>query len=367
MRNRFVSILLAIRWTATLVAVAYHVRFLLFVDYDDVHAKTGLTRAFYFVTGLGHECFAVYFVLDGILAGLALLPRLPETMPDHLAPDRAAPARRAYALYRLLLPGLVLGGLFDVAGARFFNDTGLYTEYPAFSTLTLDAAALLGNLAMLQPFAVPTFGSNGMLYLLSYLFWAHVLLALFLRGPPPARIALAAAVLAFAPLAFLTWAGTWLAGVGVVWLAATRAVRPSLPAACAGLAGALLLSRVIGADDTLLPPPFGRWLIDCKYLLVGTSCALAAWAACPAPLPRGVAAGPAAPFAFFFHFPVMMLCIAAGSALLGEPLRQQPAPARYAAFAIVVAACAGMALLVARPSGKEKRQAALPWPGAGRP
>ena len=362
MRTRFVSIVLAARWSSVLVAVMYHVRFLVFANYGDLLTTTGATRAFYFVTGLGHESFAVFFVLDGILTGLALRPR-----PPDLLPDRTAPARHTSGLYRLMLPGLALGAALDVAGARLFNGTGVYTDYPAFSTLTLSATALLGNLAVLQPFVMPTFGSNSMLYLFSYLFWSHVLLALFLRAPPFVRPGLAAAVLVFAPLAFLTWAGTWLAGFAVVHMASTRALRPSLPATCAGLAGALLLSRVIGADQGLLPPPFGRWLIDCKYLLVGASCALAAWAACPARMPCGVAAGQAAPFAFFFHFPVMMLCIAAGSTLLGEPLKQQPAPARYAAFAIVVAVCVGVATLVVRSSEKARRQAAFPWPGAGHP
>ncbi|KQV49883.1 hypothetical protein [Massilia sp. Root335] len=342
MPNRFVSFLQLARWTSVVVTLMYHVRFLLFVDYEDVHAKTALSAAFYFLTGLGHESFAVFFVLDGIVTGRVLLRR----------PPGAAVARRVGALYRLLLPGLVLGAAFDAAGARFFNGSGLYTAYPAFSTLTLGSAPLLGNLLMLQPFVVPTFGSNGMLYLLSYLFWSLILLALCARAAWPRRIVLLAVVVALAPASFLAWAAIWLAGIAVVYAGATHAARPPAPVAIAGFAGALLLSRFIGADAHLLPSPFGAWLIEWKYLFVGVGFAAVAWALYP-PHPRhdvtGDHAAPqAAAFTFFFHFPVMMLLVAVASTFLGQPLMQQPAAARYGEFVILVAACVGMTVLAVR-------------------
>lgn len=342
MPNRFMSFLQIARWTSVIVTLMYHVRFLLFVDYGDVHAKTALSAAFYFLTGLGHESFAVFFVLDGILTGLMLLRH----------PPGAAVARHVSGLYRMLLPGLILGAALDVAGVRFFNGSGLYTAYPAFSTLTLGYASLLGNLLMLQPFAVPTFGSNGMLYLLAFLFWSLILLALCARTAWPGRIVLLAAVAALAPSSFLAWAATWLAGIAVAHAGATRDARPPLSIAIAGFAGALLLSRFIGADTHLLPPPYGAWLIQYKYLLVGASFAGVAWALYPARAQHGRAvdapAGQAAAFTFFFHFPVIMLLIALGSTLLGQPLMQQPAPARYGEFAVVVAACVGTTVLAMR-------------------
>jgi hypothetical protein len=342
MPNRFISFLLVSRWACVIVALMYHVRFLLFVDYADVHAKTGWTKLFYFLTGLGHESFAVFFVLDGILTGRALLQH----------PPGAAAGRHAMALYRLLLPGLVLGAVLDVVGARFFNGSGVYTAYPAFSTVTLSAASLLGNLAMLQPFAVPTFGSNGMLYLLSYLFWSLVLLALVLRARRLVRILLLAAAALLLPPQFLIWAATWCVGVAVAWFGAARDARPPLPAAMAGLTGALLLSRIVGAHTHLLPPPFGAWLIQCKYLLVGASFAAVALARYPPRAPPGEPVahrgGQAAAFTFFFHFPVMMLVVAAGATVLGHPLMQQPTAARYGEFVAVVAACVGTTALAAR-------------------
>jgi hypothetical protein len=354
MRNPFLSFVLASRWASVILALMYHVRFLLFVDYEDVHAKTALSTLFYFLTGLGHESFAVFFVLDGILAGL-LLPR---HRPDAL-PGRATVFRQMMAPYRILVPGLILGAGLDTAGAAFFDEAGVYTDFPAFSTLTLDGVALLGNLFMLQPFAVPTFGSNGMLYLLSYVYWSFVLLVLWLRLALLGRLLLPAAVVALAPRTFLLWGTTWLAGVVVVHLGATRDARPSLPFGLAGFAGTLLLSRLLGADTHALPPPFGAWLIQCKYLLVGTSFAAVAWALYPARAQHerlraralvtvDTPAAQAAAFTFFCHFPVMMLLVGMASTLLDQPLMRQPAPARYGGFAVAVAACLGTTVLVAR-------------------
>jgi hypothetical protein len=53
----------------------------------------------------------------------------------------------------------------------------------------------------------------------------------------------------------------------------------------------------------------------------------------------GERAGQPASFTFFFHFPVIMLPAAAGSALLDQPLMRQPAAAVYWQFAGLVGAC----------------------------
>jgi len=340
MRNRYLSFLLAARWTSVMVALMYHVRFLLFVDYEHVHDKTWWSDVFYFLTGLGHEAFAVFLVLDGILTGRALRAQGP--------PARTTPGRKAIALYGLLLPGLVLGGLFDVAGARFFNGSGLYTAYPAFTTLTLGYASLLGNLFMLQPFVVPTFGSNGMLYLLSFLFWSLILLGVFLRATRAGRAVLLAAAMILAPPLFLVWSAIWLSGVAVADIGATRSTRPPLPVAVIAFAGALLLSRFLGAG-THWPPTSGTWLVDCKFLLVGWGFAAIAWARYPPGTWHEAAPDDPAPaFTFFFHFPVMMLVVGIGTTLLGQSLMRQPAPASYGAFAVVVAACVGTTVVVAR-------------------
>ena len=230
MSERFLTFLLLARWSSALLALIYHVRFLAFINYDAVEDRNILLTGFYFLSGLGHESYAVFFILDGIFAGLIL-----HRQRAGLAADSPGLGRRALNLYRLMLPGLALGAVFDYTGARMFIGSGVYTDFPEFSTLALGYATLLGNVFMLQPFVVPNFGGNSMLYLLSYLFWSLVLLVLFVRAaglPPPwrrlARLALLAAVMLLMPYKFLIWAAIWLAGVGLVFLAESRAWRPPL-------------------------------------------------------------------------------------------------------------------------------------------
>jgi hypothetical protein len=363
MNDRFVSFLLASRWASAVVVLTYHARFLLFVDYGSVSAKTSLSRAFYFFTGLGNEAFAVFVILDGIVGGLIL-----RDCRSRAAVDRAAVSRHLAALFQIILPALVLGACFDLTGVEFFNRSGLYTGFPEFSRVTLSYSSLLGNLLMLQPFIVPTFGSNGMLFLLSYLFWCFILLLLFVRaarlGNPRglyAQILLLAVVVLVMPYQFLIWGATWLAGVAVVFLGEAAIAKPSVPVAGACFAAAMMLSRLMGANTHLFPQPYGFWIIECKYLVVGISFAALAWALYPdkswareggllfpAVVTEHYPAGQSASFAFFCHFPVVMLLVAISSALLNQPIMQQPTPARYGELALLVGACLGITAVLAR-------------------
>lgn len=361
MSERFLTFLLLARWSSALLALMYHVRFLAFINYDAVEDKNILLTGFYFLTGLGHESYAVFFILDGILAGLILHRQ--RAAP---AADGASLGRHVLALYRLMLPGLVLGAVFDHTGVRLFSGTGVYTDFPEFSTLALGYAPMLGNVFMLQPFVVPNFGGNSMLYLLSYLFWSLVLLVLFLRatGLPPlwrrlARVALLAAVMLLAPYKFLIWGAIWLAGVGLVHLAETRTWRPPpLPALL--LCGAtLLLSRVLGPATRGMEPLLRDWVIQLGFLGAGLGFAAIAWSLYPkrqawqrespaysALREAGSWPAQAASFTFFFHFPVIMLLAAMGDARLGQPLMQQPTTSSSLWFAFLCLASVLAALFV---------------------
>ena len=366
MSDRFETFLSTSRWASAIVALMYHVRFLLFVDYDAVSGKTSVSNAFYFLTGLGHESFTVFFVLDGIVAGLILLHH-----PRRSLENRADVAQHLGSLYRILVPGLILGASFDFTGVHLFNCSGLYTAFPKFSTLTLSYSSLLGNVLMLQPFVVPTFGSNGMLYLLSYLFWYFVVLYVFtraaeLRNPygllgRGALCVLLVILVLVAPYEFLLWATIWLSGIAVVFLGEARQFRPPVLAATAVFAAAIVLSRLVGSNTGLLPQPLGHWLVEGKYWLVSAGFAAVAWALYPKPVQvrneRGLAqidwmhlgrAGQFASFTFFFHFPVIMLLVGLVSTLLDQPLMQQPAPLRYIEFACVVGASVGVTSIIMR-------------------
>lgn len=361
MRERFLTFLLLARWSSALLALMYHVRFLAFINYDAVEDKNILLTGFYFLTGLGHESYAVFFILDGMLAGLIL-----HRQRSTLAADGRSLGRHAFNLYRLMLPGLMLGAVFDYAGVHLFYGTGVYTDFPEFSTLALGYAPLIGNVFMLQPFVVPNFGGNSMLYLLSYLFWSLVLLVLFVRaaGLPPlwrrlARIGLLAAVMLLMPYKFLIWAIVWLAGIGLVFLAEARARRPPLLPALLLCAASLLLSRVLGPVTRGMEAVLRDWVIQLGFLGAGLGFAAIAWSLYPKrqAWQRASRAGSflqeseswpvqAASFTFFFHFPVIMLLAALGEAHLGQPLMQQPSASACLWFAVLVLASVLVALFV---------------------
>lgn len=361
MNERFLTFLLLARWSSALLALMYHVRFLAFINYDAVEDKNILLTGFYFLTGLGHESYAVFFILDGILAGLIL-----HRQRSGPAADGASLGRHALKLYRLMLPGLVLGAVFDYAGVRLFIGTGVYTDFPEFSTLALGYAPLLGNVVMLQPFVVPNFGGNSMLYLLSYLFWSLVLLVLFVRAaglPPPwrrlARVALLATVMLLMPYKFLIWAAIWLAGLGLVFLAESRAWRPPLLPALLLCGATLLLSRVLGPLTRGMEPVLRDWVIQLGFLGAGLGFAAIAWSLFPKQQAWQRESGAysalreadtwsarAASFTFFFHFPVIMLLAALGDARLGHPLMQQPTMSASLWFAFLALASVLAALFV---------------------
>lgn len=366
MNDRFLTFLNLARWTSAIVAISYHLRFLLLVNYDAAPDKHILRTGFYFLTGLGHESYAVFFILDGVYAGLILQQRRALATAD-------GPGVRHYvgALYRLVLPGLLLGAALDFGGARQFGATGVYTDYPEFSTLALAPMVFLGNLLMLQPWLVPEFGSNSMLYLPAWLFWYFAVLLAFIQaaklgrvGALAARVVLVAAVLALMPYTFLIWAAIWLAGVGLVFLLEARAWRPSLLLALPLFGATLIASRLLAPYTADIPQPMRDWLIQSGFLLVGLGFAAIVWALYPKRTPQdaqqpaqlagAVAAhtlgwsAQSASFAFYFHFPVTMLFAAAGAAWWDQALKRQPDLATLAWFACLLVVCVVVAALVTR-------------------
>lgn len=351
MNDRFVSFLRFSRWASVIVALMYHLRFFLFVDYSAVCQKTSVSQAFYFLTGLGHESFAVFVVVDGVASGIIMLHYRSTGLFD-----RSIFFRHLSSLYRVVLPGLMLGAVFDFTGSHYLNEAGVYTAFPAVSMLNLSYSSLLGNILMMQPFFVPNFGGNSMLYLVAYLFWYFVLLLLFIGTRTlagalrlSAQVGLVTIVVFIMPFQFLIWGGIWLSGFLVVILGEFAVFKPRILLASTLFIGALMLSRLLGPNSGLISSPLGSWAIECKYLAVGISFAILARAVYPAKqagqdvrligsLIR-IKEGPGgltATFTFFYHFPVIMLLVATGTALLGRPLMQQPTLTRYAEFCLLV-------------------------------
>ena len=163
------------RAVAAFLVMIGHLRTLFFVDYADVEMRTVVIQAIYFVTGLGHQAVMAFFVLSGFFISANIF----RAMNDGRWGWGWYLGRRITRLYVVLLPALVIGLLLDHLGLRLFGIEGPYGGGPGYQRIfvpdRLDWIIFLGNAAYLQDILVPTFGSNGPLWSLSYEFWYYLL------------------------------------------------------------------------------------------------------------------------------------------------------------------------------------------------
>lgn len=341
-----------LRWLAALAVVFYHVRFLLFPSYAQAEHKGPVLQLFYFMTSLGHEAFVLYMLLSGVMLGGLSYHRWSHGLSDPLRDIR----RKGTWFYAILIPTLLLGGMFDLVGVVTLACTGVYAY---FSDLCMDFGwwAVTGNLLMLQRFVVPGLGSNSMLYLLAYECWAFSAFAtLFLLRQSGPRVAIPAAVLVggagvwLAP-EFLGYWLVWLLGLAVARFALAPPIRISPVVGLVAFAGSLIISKAGSVIVSQLPPmPLlaARIPID---LLYAFGCALLLGVLVTNQLPHRVTnwlrsmawrlnrlfAG-ASVVVIATHFPFMMFAVAVASATLGVPVAGQPSTAGFALFLATIVA-----------------------------
>jgi peptidoglycan/LPS O-acetylase OafA/YrhL len=255
-------------WLRGLAAVAVligHVRGLFMQDYEALKSKSAAWKAFYLMSGLGHQAVIVFFVLSGFLVGATVLAR---QHGDGKWDFRDYLTRRLVRLYVVLIPGLLLTAAWDATGLRLFGAEGLYggalnarhlTMPDVRVTLSLEH--FLGNLAFLQHIFIAPFGTNGPLWSLSYEFWAYLLFPLLVRAggtteKPVTRALyglLATLIIVGGGLKLAFYFSVWLMGAGLAlwWLRTTW--RPARAVVIAGLAclfaGALVLGRTSRLND----------------------------------------------------------------------------------------------------------------------
>jgi len=156
-----------LRWgSACLVAIG-HVRNLFFSDYTSLAHPSLLLKAFYALTGLGHEAVIVFFVISGYLVGggLAVHGANRVSLTDYFI-------HRFSRIYVVLVPALAVTAFFDYLGTMV--QPTLYLEAGWASALDFSAAkndeplVFACNLVNLQDAFCPSFGSNGPLWSLAY-------------------------------------------------------------------------------------------------------------------------------------------------------------------------------------------------------
>jgi peptidoglycan/LPS O-acetylase OafA/YrhL len=268
----------ALRGFAALSVLLNHWRDAFFVDYEAIARHSPLMNAAYLVTGLGHQYVIVFFVLSGYLVGGSVL----RSVQTGKWSWRAYLLARFSRLYVVLLPALLLGGALDWLGMHLPGTEAVYSGNSGMHALvvnvhgTLTWPILAGNGLFLQTiavpgisrYAVPTFGSNGALWSLSYEFWYYLafpfLVFLLARSQSWKMRVLSCLCLAawgwFVGSKIVLLGIAWLMGVLITFLPAFPARRPwtrglaivlSLALFGAGLVRGKLLESSLSSDLVL--------------------------------------------------------------------------------------------------------------------
>ena len=214
------------RAIAALIVLSGHCRSICFLNYSS--GGTGgnfLFFPFYYITGFGHQAVVVFFVMSGYLVGGSVLKELIER--DRIQFGRYA-ISRIVRIHSVLVPALLLGGMFDFLGIHWLqvNDIYAHSHYKYVLSWNvvehLNVVTFLGNLACLHTIFVGVFGSNGPLWSLAIEFWFYFLFPSILisvwkeRSLPTRLLSICTSILLFCLLGGeLLWFPIWLAGVGI--------------------------------------------------------------------------------------------------------------------------------------------------------
>lgn len=211
-----------VRGIAALLVCISHWRNLLFVPFKQVQSVA--LAPFYLLTSCGHAAVVIFFVLSGYLVGGSALRSIRE--------GKFSWARytvhRSVRLEVVLIPGLLLCAICDLSGIALGRAPDLYAGMSGNGVTgnvnaSLTPDAFIGNMVFLQQITVPTFGSDGALWSLSYEFWYYFLFpALAIAALSNARLLYriagllaAVVVLALIPLSFTLSFPIWLAGAAL--------------------------------------------------------------------------------------------------------------------------------------------------------
>ena len=260
----------ALRGFAAFCVLLNHFRDALFVDYEAIARHNPLTAAAYLVSGLGHQSVIVFFVLSGYLVGGSVL----RSVRTGSWSWRAYLLARLSRLYIVLLPALLLGGALDWLGMHMAGTEAVYSGNSGMHALVINVHGVLtwpilaANGLYLQtirlpgfgPNPVPTFGSNGALWSLSYEFWYYLAfpLLVFLLARSRSwqmRVLSCLGLLAwgwFVGLNIFLLGLTWLMGALITFLPAFPARRPwtrglAIVLALVLFAAGLVESKLLGS------------------------------------------------------------------------------------------------------------------------
>ncbi|MGI4827895.1 MAG: acyltransferase family protein [Janthinobacterium lividum] len=172
-----------VRGLAALLVLLSHWKVLFFVNYPEIPGPHAAFAIPYVLCDAGHQAVVIFFVLSGYLISGSVFRALERDTWSW----RSYLTHRFVRLWIVVLPGLLLGGLLDWIGIHFAHCPGLYST-AVQKTHGIDVAVdlktrfFLGNLAFLQTWLVPCFGSNASFWSLANEFWYYILFPLVWIG-----------------------------------------------------------------------------------------------------------------------------------------------------------------------------------------
>jgi peptidoglycan/LPS O-acetylase OafA/YrhL len=207
-----------LRGIAAFVVLFGHLRALMFLPYAEASPDV-FGKAFFFLSGFGHEAVVVFFVLSGFF----IIKSVHEAVVEKRWSLTDYALNRITRLWVVLIPALLFSFVFDAVGLHFFRNSPAYAGKIEFlegvSPLNkMGLSTLIGNLFFLQHILVPTFGSNGALWSLANEFWYYVLFPIvyFVFVPHYSRVG-RISILLLLP-AILLFIGKGIAAYFLVWL-----------------------------------------------------------------------------------------------------------------------------------------------------
>lgn len=282
--KQYFPLLDVLRGPAALLVLVGHWRNLFFKDFPEVASPGLALKAFYLFTGAGHEAVMLFFVLSGCVIAhviYGLQERGKWTWPGYLS-------ARLTRLWIVLIPALLLTAFWDGIGMWLAAGKASIYQGEGFGNILNQPVAALsspevfvGNVFFLQRILVPTFGSNGPVWSISYEFVYYLAYPLLLgalvlfRGrllAGLASVALAAGLLVFSGKSISAGFMIWMFGVAAYFLfkKAPWPARWAIPGFLGGTV--LLLGCIVGSRMGI---DLGR--LDWE-VLIGISCALAIYA-----------------------------------------------------------------------------------------
>lgn len=254
-----------LRGPAALLVFLGHWRHLFFQDYSDIGSVGRFLKGFYLITSVGYEAVMVFFVLSGCV--------IAHVIHSAYASDKwgwgSYMRSRLTRLWIVLIPALVLTAMWDQAGLWMAgSDPSIYAGTGFGHVVNRPVAEdttwwiFGGNILFLQKILVPTFGSNGPLWSISYEFVYYLTFPALVLAFLPRKFALkrlgwcvfALVVLAFSGKAIAASFLIWLMGVVAYWLYLRAAPPPKVALWGFVLSGMALLGVILMSKSSFELP-----------------------------------------------------------------------------------------------------------------